>query len=254
MPVGIIAQNDIYRSIFIHTLENKYYMPWPDECTLPKGTMVSFRVVNPPDPPPGFYYADQIKALPDPPLPPQLPAPPLQIPSPSVQLPSPSLPKPSGAWGKPLSPSIVAAQPLASTSSPTSNSNSSPSPLTIKTSVGPAQQTPSFKPKPLTNKQTSEDFEFIVQKVNSMKWDQQKGFGPSLQVTTKLKYEGEGKLLYLRVKDEFHDQLIPGQGFYYFVGTMGVNFGKGGFRISAHTKPLAQIDKSTTYTVLHIEN
>jgi hypothetical protein len=58
----------------------------------------------------------------------------------------------------------------------------------------------------------------------------------------------------MRVLEEYQDRIIPGEGFYYYVGTMNVNWGKGGFRISAHTHPKASIGKSKTYSVLHVEN
>lgn len=77
--------------------------------------------------------------------------------------------------------------------------------------------------------------------------------GPSVQVTTKLKWP-DCKHLYLTIKDELHDMPIPGTNLFYFVGTIGVNFGKGGFRISGHTRAVADIAKSQTRGVLHVEN
>ena len=254
MSVGVVAVNQIYKSLFIQTLEGKFYVPYPGPITLPVGTLVNFRELTFPDSPPGFYYADQIVAIPAP-LPPVTVQSPSNVPvlgpiSNSNAVTSPTLP---GAWGK------VASSNVLTPSIP--NSNSSPAPtiaLTkMKKNVGPAQITPSYTPRPLTERKTREDFEAICKKVDSMNWGQQKGFGPSLQVETKLKWEGEGKKLYLRVKDEYHDKPIPGQGLYFYVGTMGVNFGKAGFRISAHTvsydKYKDKKDK-VTYTVLHIEN
>lgn len=254
MPVGVVAVNHVYKSLFIQTLEGRYYVPRPGPITLPVGTLVSFRELIFTDAPPGFYYADQIVAIP-------APLPPVTTQSPSVPSPvsnsnaltSPSSPTLPGVWGK------VASSNVLTPSNP--GSNSSPSPAValtkMKKNVGPAQMPPSYAPKPLTERKTREDFEAICNKVDSMNWGQQKGYGPSLQVETKLKWEGEGKKLYLRVKDEYHDKPIPGQGLYYYVGTMGVNFGKAGFRISAHTvsydKYKDKKDK-VTYTVLHIEN
>jgi hypothetical protein len=60
--------------------------------------------------------------------------------------------------------------------------------------------------------------------------------------------------LHDRLMAELDDQPIPGTNLYYFVGTMGVNWGKAGsIRISGHTRPRARIATSSTCGVLHIE-
>ena len=248
MPVGVVAVNQIYKSLFIQTLEGKFYVPRPGPITLPVGTLVEFRELIFADAPPGFYYADQIVEIPPPDPPKILSSPTLPVPNSNAITPPSTV---QGPWGKALPTSIL---------TPTSNSPSSPAPVALtkmKKNVGPAQMAPSYQPRLLTNKKTQQDFELICKQVDSMNWKQQKGYGPSLQVETKLKWEGEGKLLYLRVKDEYHDKPIPDQGLYFYVGTMGVNWGKAGFRISAHTVPYDKYkDKKdkVTYTVLHIEN
>src|SRR5512140_1615934 len=74
----------------------------------------------------------------------------------------------------------------------------------------------------------------------SMRWEG--SAGPSVQVQTKLKWP-DCKHLYLTIKDELHDAPIPGTNLFYFVGSVGVNFGKAGFRISGHTRAVADIAK-----------
>ena len=102
-----------------------------------------------------------------------------------------------------------------------------------------------------------EDYDAIMNVVEGrtrgakMRWEG--NAGPSVQVRTKLKWP-DCKHLYLTIKDELHDAPIPDTNLFYFVGSVGVNFGKAGFRISGHTYSTAKIDKSQTRGVLHIEN
>ena len=109
-------------------------------------------------------------------------------------------------------------------------------------------------PRTLSNRQTAEDFQVITNAVSRMSWGTREGFGPSVQVSTKLKWQGEGKELYPRVVEEYQDKRSPEPACFSHVGAMGVNFGKGGLRISAHSHPKASINKNKTFDVLHIEN
>ena len=95
------------------------------------------------------------------------------------------------------------------------------------------------------------DFDSIMNSVDRMRWEG--SHGPSVQVTTRLKWP-DCKHLYLTVKDELHDKNIDGTNLFYIVGTVGVNWGKAGFRISGHTKAVANIANSQTRGVLHVEN
>jgi hypothetical protein len=107
------------------------------------------------------------------------------------------------------------------------------------------------------NKIQQQDYDAIMDVVlgrtrgASMRWEGKSG--PSVQVETRLKWP-DCKALYLTIKDELHDMPIPNTNLYYFVGSVGVNFGKAGFRISGHTRAVADIAKSETRGVLHIEN
>lgn len=222
MPVGTIFLHQSLKTLFIKGEDGRYYQPKP-ETELPPETKVSYEVLEVTGAPPGFYFAQNVFKFVEPTQP----------------------PKTQGVWGKPL---------------PTTISNPTPPTVTktvstpkIKTIVSaPAIVVPKFAP--LTERQTIEDFEAICNKVDNYDFQRNKGFGGSLQVKTPLKWEGEGKKLYLRVKDKYHDVRISGQGLWYFVGTMGLNFGKGGFRISGHTRDTSRIKNSETYGVLHIEN
>jgi hypothetical protein len=221
MPTGKMFMHPTIGSLFIDADDGKYYQPRP-EVTLAPDTRVTFEVLNLTGAPPGFYFASNVQEVP-------------------AQTASKSL----GSWGKPLPPSITTPTTVAPV---TPVDNRGPS-------VSPALPVPNAAvPRTLTERQTREDFEAIARKVDEIAWGANKGFGPSLTVTTKLKWEGEGIELYMRVLEEYQDKKIPGTKMYFYVGTMGVNFGKGGFRISAHTHPKANIAKSTTYTVLHVEN
>jgi len=228
MPTGKIFMHPQIGSLFINGDDGLYYQPRPD-VELAPGTAVTFDVLKLTGAPPGFHFAGNVqKAM----------TPQSSETGPKVE----SAPK-LGAWAKPLTPSTLKTE--------------TPKPILVaptKPAVSPALDLPASTPRTLSNRTTREDFEAIVRQVGQMQWGRQKGFGPSLSVTTKLKWEGQGKQLYLRVLEEFQDKKIPETNLYYFVGTLGVNFGKGGFRISAHSHPKASIDKSTTYTVLHIEN
>jgi hypothetical protein len=190
---------------------------------------VTYDVLNLTGAPPGFYFATNVVKVPDP-------------------TPPTTTTTSKGPWGKSLPSSIT----TPTTSVPTATPTLSTKPP--KKIVGPTIPSSSNGSSELKNRQTREDFEAICNKVDTYDFRRSEGFGGSLQVTTPLKWDGEGIVLYLRVKQRYHDKLIPGKGLYYFVGTMDVNWGKAGFRISAHTHNLAAIKKSKTYGVLHIEN
>lgn len=77
--------------------------------------------------------------------------------------------------------------------------------------------------------------------------------GPTTFVTTKLKWSNAVcRNLYLKLKDELHDNEAPGGGYYYFTAVNPT--GKSGFRITVHSKPLLKIGKSETLAILHIDN
>ena len=232
MPTGTMFMHQTLGSLFINGDDGKYYQARPPVLLGP-GLRVTFDVLNLTDAPPGFYFAGNVQPAPDP--------------TPSTETTPQSGPKLLGPWGKPLPSTIT-------TVSNNNNASSSPVLSSPKVTVPPSLPTPSYTPRVLTNKQTREDFEATARRVEEMDWGRQEGYGPSLQVTTKLKWEGEGRELYLRVLEEYQDRRIPGQNLFYYVGTIDVNWGKGGFRISAHTKPKADIAKSKTFSVLHIEN
>jgi hypothetical protein len=234
MPTGTMFMHQTIGSLFIAADDGRYYQPRPEVELMP-GTHVTFQILNLTGAPPGFYFAENVvRALPAP------------VVAPTTGTPPSTAPKLLGAWGKPLAPSVLSGD----------NVSSSPTPILIrrKTVSSPALPTPAFTPRTLTNKQTREDFEMIASEVRRLNWGSRQGYGPSVKVTTKLKWDGEGRELYMRVLEEYQDRIIPGEGFYYYVGTMNVNWGKGGFRISAHTHPKASIGKSKTYSVLHVEN
>ena len=235
MPTGQTIMHPTMGSLFIHSDDAKWYQSRTEQLP-PPGARVSFEVDNVTGAPPGFLFAKQIVVLPVLPPPSQAPV--------TNALPT----KPASPWGGggTTVPKSILATPVP------------PKPVP-KPAVSPALPTQNVQaPRTLTNRQTREDFQFIVNKVNEMAdknlWGALEKHGGSVQVQTKLKWEGEGIQLYLRVKEEYHDKRIPGTSLYYFVGTMGVNFGKGGFRISAHTQPKAQIAKAKTRAVLHVEN
>lgn len=98
------------------------------------------------------------------------------------------------------------------------------------------------------------DAQLIEKRIATQNWESGAGFGPSLQVTTPLKWTDAGcRALYLYLKNKYDDQRIPNTRLYFYFGAIG-NFGKAGFRITAHTKQRAQVAKAKTGTVLHIEN
>jgi hypothetical protein len=230
---GTLFVHPTYNSLFINGDDGKYYQPRPD-VTLTSGTKVSFDVLNLPGAPPGFHFGGNVQAAP---VAPSNPAPPSTL---------PPAPKALGAWGKPLPASLT---------KPDDTTGQSPVLVTNRAVVTPALPLPNAAtPRTLTERQTREDFEAISRKVASLSWDASEGFGPSVTVATKLKWEGEGIELYMRVLEEYQDKRIPGTRLYCYVGTIGVNWGKGGFRISAHSHPKASIGKSKTFTVLHVEN
>lgn len=242
MPTGQTILHPTMGSLFIYSDEARWYQSRTEELP-PPNTRVSFVEDHIPGAPPGFLFAKQIVVLPATP-PPDTPTVNALPKSGPATVPKPTSPWGGGGGGVPKS--------ILSTPVP-------PKPVAPTAVVAPALPTQNVQaPRTLTNRQTREDFQFIVNKVNEMcdrnLWGALEKHGGSVQVQTKLKWEGEGIQLYLRVKEEYHDKRIPGTNLYYFVGTMGVNFGKGGFRISAHTQPKAQIDKSKTRAVLHVEN
>ena len=222
MPYGTIFMHQTLSSIFIKGEDGKYYQPRP-EVTLAPGTRVTFDELKFTDAPPGFYFATNVAKYVEPT--------PVETTTPTPKL---------GIWGKPLPTTMT--------------TPSTPVIFTKKLATPPALPVPQRTPRVLNNRTTREDFEAIARKVAEMDWGRQQGFGPSLQVTTPLKWADEGIELYLRVHEEYQDVKIPGNNLWYYVGTMGVNKCKAGFRISAHSKPKASIDKAKTYTVLHIEN
>lgn len=233
MPTGKTFIHPRLGSLFVHGEDGKYYQPRP-EVELEPDTAVTFDVLNLTGAPPGFYFAGNVKKVVTPPSGSNATGNAETVGTP---------PKALGAWAKPIPTSVLkvdAPKPVVQAST--------------KPAVSPALPLPGPTPRTLTERSTREDFEAIAAQVSRMDWGRQEGFGPSLQVTTPLKWEGEGIELYMRVHEEYQDRKIPGTRLYYFVGTMGVNYGKGGFRISAHTHPKASIGKSKTYTVLHIEN
>jgi hypothetical protein len=231
-------------SLFINGEDGKYYRPRPD-VSLTAGTRVSFHVLQLADAPPGFLFAGNVQALP---AATATVVAATNATSPTQSAVNPPAPKTAmGAWGKPL-PASITTPSIDSATQETAVVNQ-PAP------VGPALPVPNVvTPRTLSNRQTLEDFQLIARKVGEINWGQNAGWGPSMTVTTKLRWEGEGIELYMRVLEEYQDKRIPGTNMYYYVGTMDVNFGKAGFRISAHSRPRAQIDKSKTYTVLHVEN
>ncbi|HEX6630397.1 MAG TPA: hypothetical protein VF048_04865 [Gemmatimonadaceae bacterium] len=236
MPTGQTIMHPTMGSLFIFSDESRWYQSRTEELP-PPGARVSFEVDNITGAPPGFLFAKRIVVLPAQP--------------PSGQAPvTNALPtRPASPWG-----AVGGGVPKSITATPVPSQ-----PTTPKPAVSPALPTQNVQaPRTLTNRQTREDFQFIVNKVNEMAdknlWAALEKHGGSVQVQTRLRWEGEGIQLYLRVKEEYHDKRIPGTNLYFFVGTMGVNFGKGGFRISAHTQPKAQIAKAKTRAVLHVEN
>lgn len=243
MPTGQTIMHPTMGSLFIFSDESRWYQSRTEELP-PPGARVSFVEDHIPGAPPGFLFARQIVTLP-----PSGPAPVANALPASAPTQAQPVTTPKPAWG-----AVGGGVPKSITATPVP-----PQPATPRPAVSPALPTQNVQaPRTLTERQTREDFQFIVNKVNEMcarnLWGALERHGGSVQVKTPLRWEGEGIQLYLRVKEEYHDRRIPGTSLYYFVGTMGVNFGKGGFRISAHTRPKAQIDKSKTRAVLHVEN
>jgi hypothetical protein len=241
---GTMVVHPTMNSLFITGEDGKYYRPRPD-VSLTAGTRVTFHVLQLADAPPGFLFAGNVQALPSA-TPNVMPA--TNATAPTQSAVNPPAPKTAmGAWGKPLPASI--------TTPSIDSATRETAVVKPPTPVGPALPLPNVvTPRTLTERQTIEDFQVIARTVREIKWGQNAGWGPTVTVTTKLRWEGEGIELYMRVLEEYQDQRIPDTNLYYYVGTMGVNFGKAGFRISAHSRPKAQIDKATTYTVLHVEN
>lgn len=238
----IVTHPTMTSSLFIKSDDGLYYSPRPT-VSLPVGTKVTFRALHPEDAPPGFLFAGDVKAAGSPASTSTGSVPTSPQGTTTTVAPPPTA---KGVWGKPLPSSITA--------STTSTPPNVPIQVTPHV-VAPSLPMPNTQaPRTLTNRQTAEDFAIIKRKVEEIDWGDKAGWGPSVQVTTRLKWEGEGIELYMRVLEEYQDKKIPGTRLYYYVGTMGVNWGKGGFRISAHTQPKASIAKSKTRTVLHIEN
>ena len=103
------------------------------------------------------------------------------------------------------------------------------------------------------NKQEQSDYDAIMKKVQTMKWNTLGKWGPEMEVGTKLKWPG-CRTLYFAVRDALHNVKIPEQALYYYVGGVAPA-GKAGFRISGHSKPLKDgkvPDKCSTFGVLHI--
>ena len=233
MPKGTTFIHPTLRNIFILGEDGNYYQDWDDGDWEP-GIEVVYQIRPTPGAPPGFYFVDSVEIAPPEPK--------------VVKVEEP--PPPQGIGGAKLPDAITKG-------GPPPQVNVAP-----KLVTPPALPNPGAQPRELRNRKTREDFEAIAKKVDELEWDRQKGYGPSLQVETPLKWEGEGRELYLKVHEEFQDQPIPGTRLFYYVGTIGINFGKGGFRISAHSKVRVVQNggkkvvpqKCVTYTVLHIEN
>lgn len=223
MPSGSIFMHTTLHSLFINGDDGKYYQAVP-ETKLGPGTKVVFEVLKIPGSPPGFHYAKNVQAAP----------------LPGVAL------KPSAQ--------PVVNKTTATATATTASPSSSPGTKSTLKKTAPALAVPGKKPRVLYDEQAADDFEAIAREVDKLNWGRQQGFGPSITVKTKLKWEGNGKQLYLKVLETYQDEKIPGTKLWYYVGTMGVNKLKGGFRISAHSKPKDQIAKAVTYVVLHVEN
>jgi hypothetical protein len=114
---------------------------------------------------------------------------------------------------------------------------------------------PKAAPKPrFSSRQIEADYNDIMRAVDAMNWSGNSG--PTCHVQTRLEWKNRGcRELYLAVKHDLHDQAfgVGKRTLYYYIGAIG-NWGKAGFRISGHSKPLSRIKGSTTCGILHVEN
>lgn len=102
-------------------------------------------------------------------------------------------------------------------------------------------------------RQVQDDYDLIMGAVKRMNWSGT--HGPTCRVDTQLTWKnGLCRELYTAIKLDLHDvAFMQGkQQLYFYVGALG-NWGKGGFRISGHSKPAANIGSSQTHGVLHID-
>ncbi|MEO1494490.1 MAG: hypothetical protein AAFV19_20275 [Pseudomonadota bacterium] len=131
-----------------------------------------------------------------------------------------------------------------------------PAPTAPKKPVATAAPAQPARPaRSLSSSTQANDFDTIMHYIDEvMVWEGR--YGPSCRITTKIDWNlRECRELYLYVKDQLHDRpfYVGKKRLYFYVGAIG-NWGKAGFRISGHTKPVAKIKNSATCGVLHIEN
>ncbi|MGH9585077.1 MAG: hypothetical protein ACRD4O_19325 [Bryobacteraceae bacterium] len=210
---GTVKPNPFYKQLMIFGDDGNWFA-LPQGSTFGDGAKVTFQEWVRLDAPPGFLYAEDVKAATG-----------------------------AGLWSTfKFSATPDPGVPAPTHLIPDKNSTSSPS----------ASGGASKPPRIINDKTALQDYDEIMKSVQRMNWSGK--FGPSVRVETKLKWENAAcRELYLKVKEELHDSRIPGTKLFYYVGGIG-NWGKAGFRISGHTKTADKAGDSETNGVLHVEN